>query len=196
MVVVSGTVVVVDDVVVVSGTVVDDTVVAGMVDVVDDVDDVEGNVLSPSLSSSERITRRAMMPRTTAAMPAISAATGPGWRYQGRSSGSPYGRLVSRSARTTGAARSSGRLVRTTGPEWSVGGRHGHRRLADVARWHDACGFGIAVAADGREVRSLRRLVTSRRREEFRRLVAHATIVARRARRVEAYLLTLRPVAQ
>ena len=75
--------------VVVSGTVVDVVVVAGTVVVVDDVDDVDGSVLSPSLSSSERITSRAMMPRTTAAMPAISAATGPGWRYHGRSSGSP-----------------------------------------------------------------------------------------------------------
>ena len=66
------------------------------------------------------------------------------------------GRLVSRSARTTGAPPRSSRhrLVRTTGPEWSVGGGHGYRRLADVARRHRReSGSGSRSLPIGREVR-------------------------------------------
>src|SRR5215217_4110038 len=100
VVVVSGTVVVVVVVlvVVVSGTVVDSATVVEVVDVVDDVDDVvlvvdsiEGSVGPVSSSSSCAQISSAMRTTISAATPAISAASGPGWRYHGSGSGSNGG---------------------------------------------------------------------------------------------------------
>ena len=78
---------VVDDEVVVSGTVVD------VVEVVDDVDDVvlvvdsiDGNVGPVSSSSLRDQMKRATTTTISAATPAISAASGPGWRYHGSGS--------------------------------------------------------------------------------------------------------------
>ena len=86
-------VVVVDELVVVAGSVGGaEPVVVDSRTVVDVVDSIDGNVGSMvSSSSSDAHTRRAMRATISAARPAMSAASGPGWRYHGSSAGSSNG---------------------------------------------------------------------------------------------------------
>ena len=148
VVVVEVVVVVVDVVVVVAGTVVVVVVVAARSTASSSVDGrrrrrqrvVAGVVVVVAVHTS-----RAMRPRTRAATPAMSAASGPGWRYHGSGSGS-YSRLVAgppgRRRRPVGHRRRAGR-GRTGRPVGGIARRSGRRRLA-VGRHHPRR-IGIAL---------------------------------------------------
>ena len=155
----------VDDDVVVSGTVSSSSSTAvdasDDVDVVDVDDDRRQRRRRVSSSSSLVHDERAMRPRTSAATPAISAASGPGWRYHGSGSWLER-RLVAAATDRPDRPAAVGRpgLVRDrrSADGIAVGRDRRSRSAAGVGAGGITAGrVGVALAADRRQVRRRRR---------------------------------------